>query len=236
MAAHFRAWSLAVVFAVIVAGIAGFWLGRTTGRPTPPQPVVETTPAGPSDLVASLREGRDQQDQRAGELLAWCERLYQNARPGVRVSLEDNAVAYHAMTLFGELKYTPAIDFLVRETVEPKIMAFDPTHREGLAFFDQRHPQLQALIRIGAPAAAQLVDGYVRVWKAEKGKGNPHSVLPSVTYALSDDSLIGAALVYIRKRLGTIRRVAELGAVDLDELEALSLLRQELMKRVDWTD
>jgi hypothetical protein len=224
-----------VALAVVVAGAAGFWLGRATDRPPPPQPVAEIPPAGPSDLIASLREGRNKQDQRAAELLAWCEQLYQNAPPH-RVSLEDNAAAYYAMTLFGELKYTPAVDFLVRETVEPRIMAHDPTLREGAAPLVRRCPQCQALMRIGAPAAAPLVAGYVRVWKAEKGQGNPHSVLPGVTYMLSDDSLLGAALVHIRERFVTIRVTAGIADVDPDELEALTLLRNELMKRVDWAD
>jgi hypothetical protein len=80
------------------------------------------------------------------------------------------------------------------------------------------------------------VDQYVRTWKAERGESKPASGLPNLAFALGEEPLLGAALVHIKNRLDAIRITAGIAPVDRDELEALTLLRQELMKRVDWAD
>jgi hypothetical protein len=235
MTANVRTWGFALALAVIAAGTIGFWSGRGTNRPTTLQAVAESRPTGPSELVKSLRQSRAEQIRQAGELLAWCEEL---RRAPEQVTPDDRRIVYHAVKLFGELRYVPAVSFLIAEGVEWKVGCIGPNWSDTwdeVPPFEETHPHLAALIEIGPPAVAPLVDEYVKQWKLvpNRDKEKVATVLPTLEGTLSDDSLLGATLVLIQKRLTKMSLVAGFVPEDRDELGALQHLKRELLKGLD---
>jgi hypothetical protein len=227
---------VAAALSLAVGCITVFWLGResaaTTIRSSPPEaPPSETPPKPPGapDHIAAIKTSRVDQDRAAAELLAWLERL--RGDPD-RMTLDDRRDAFRAIELFGELRYRPAIPFLIEEVDYPKVGVIDPRFPEMFMResrpFDSMHPHLAALIRIGPPAAGPVVDLYVEWWKTvQNGKDGP--LMNATKLALRNPALLGAALTHIQERLAKANFVP----VERDDLDALHHLKWELLKRFD---
>ena len=227
---------------VAIAAVAGYLCGRlttpkyTASPPSPPAPESQTSlPPLSATRIAGLRADVAEHDRLAGQVLTWLESLQGTPVPDPNQLPYDAVAVYHAVKFLGEVRYVPAVPFLIREAFErnserklwitnPEIKTFGSPDI-GL---EKRSPVFGALIRIGPPSAPPLVDEYLRLWSWPPGQERD-IFLSVVKYALEEDALVGAALRHIHKRLVK----ANFAHIDRDELDALQHLKRELLKGLD---
>jgi hypothetical protein len=141
--------------------------------------------------------------------------------------MDDRKIMFHAVKLFGELRYAPAIDFLIAEVTNWKVgwigLNWSPDQGEVPPLEDS-NPFLAALADIGPPAAAPLVNEYMRLWKTGGPKAGS-----TVEYFLGRESILGSVLLEIQKRIVKANFV-EAGR---DEIAALHHLKRELLKQFE---
>ncbi len=213
--------ALVMEFATLSAG--GFQ-SSTAAQPNSKRGV-ELTPAAQLDAA---NRGFSDANGAAAALLKWATNLREH--PNL-ITDADCRLMPHVLKLFGTLRYTPAIEFLIAELKICKVRVMDPVGTplgmSRLRPIEEAHPHLAALISIGPPAAAPLVSAYVDAYIEAKGKETIRLALYEFT--LRDKALVGAALLAVRKRLGEANVIPG----PREEIDALTHLRKRLLDAVE---
>ncbi len=220
------------------AGV-GFCCGRLSSpeRPTtqssPPEPIPTQT-SHTKFSVAWFVEARgavNLQRNLGKEVLAWLQSLPRIRFQDPKELTYDPLAVYHAIEFLGDIRYAPAIPFLVREAFENVLCIHNPEVGPFVTAdipFEVENPIHGVLVRVGASSAPPLVDEYVRFWSLPEGQWR-EGCLWAIRYDLEHDALVAAALKHIDKRLVK----ANFAEVSRDELDALQHLKQELLKGID---
>lgn len=215
--------------------IAGFLCGRlstlrdsTAGPITPPVPRT-SPPAISAARLAEARAAVTDQSRLAGEVLVWLESLPRTLPDELKELPYDGRAVYHAIKFLGEVRYAPAVPFLVRELFENKLRIDDPDASWVVSADVRREsPILRALIQIGPPSAPPLVGEYLRFWKLPPDQMRDVR-LSVIKFTLVEDALAGAALRHIHKWLVK----ANFAHIDREDLDALQDLKRELLREID---
>lgn len=138
---------------VISAG-AGFALARYWLQPKDGPEKVTTQPSShtPAEMLRQARAANEQGSNSLKELLAWLIAL----RDGQQSELDADtrALVHQSVVAFGDARFEPATEFLLKELIEPRVSWRMPPPplvvSEPKSYFET-NPHLLALVKIGGP-------------------------------------------------------------------------------------
>lgn len=207
--------------------VGGILCGRycTQNNQAPPAPPV------PMAQLVEARTKLVENRRIADQALAWLESLPQSLPDNLAEPPYDSVAVFHSIRFFGEIRYAPAIPFLIREGFNNNLWSKNPdaklSSREPPSF-EEEFPIFHALIQIGPPSAAPLVGEYNRCWKLAPGQQRG-GYLDMIEITLRRDELRSAALRHIHHLL--IK--ANFGGIDRDELDAVQHLKRKLLQGIE---
>lgn len=114
---------LVVCVAVFAAFVGGRWTSPPYSHPTP-----DAKPLDPfsAERLRHLRAGLTDQHRVAAELLGWLESISKGPKEHHEHAAYDKLAACHAIRFLGEVRYEPAIPFLIREGLERNLWIQNP--------------------------------------------------------------------------------------------------------------